>query len=715
VSFNVGHVVSDVQNSTQRMRKHRAANFEFIGVDGEGITLANGEHRYVLFGVGQNQLENPDGLDWREVFEFLYHEFTEHPSAAFVGFFLGYDFSQILKTLPENRARILLTREGINARQRKRSGGNRKPFPVRHMDWEFDMLPGRRLQLRPLVCDCDERHKKCPHSRPRWMYLCDSGPFWQTAFLNVIDPSKWQVPICTAEEYDHVLQGKARRATAQLDDEMRFYNRLENTLLARAMSALREGFVEIGVNLSRAQWFGPGQAAAAWFKKEGIPRREQLEEIVKPEFSEAARKSYFGGWFEIFSHGIIPGNSWEYDINSAYPHIIRNLPCLLHGRYANGVGIPPDAYWSANSLTLVRAKVTGRNPYIGSALHRNSKGTIARPKTTEGWYWLSELNSARKAKLIHGYEFYEWIAYRPCKCPPPLRGMADLYETRLRVGKDTILGKSCKLVYNSGYGKFAQSVGSAPYGNWVYASLITSGCRRMITDAIATHPEGAKSVLMVATDGVYFDAPHPKLKVSNRLGEWGSEIRENLTLFKPGVYWDDGSRLRISQGSAVGFKARGLDARTFARHIGEIDRMFLKHSGGPEAIPEFRVWLSENHTVGHETGWPTIEFKASFSMTTALMALMAGRWGDAGTIQDVTLRHTSEPWDKRTEPYWDGDKRRIRTQVLELEDFKSREYEKHHGLLDPFSNDRMEMLGTSMDELIAMQMNLWRRLLTREE
>jgi hypothetical protein len=237
----------------------------------------------------------------------------------------------------------------------------------------------------------------------------------------------------------------------------------------------------------------------------------------------------------------------------------------------------------------------------------------------------------------------------------------------------------------------------------------------MITDAIATHPKGAESVLMVATDGVYFDAPHPKLPVSNRLGEWGAEIRQNLTLFKPGVYWDDKSRLRISQGSAVGFKARGLDARQFARHIGEIDRMFVEHSGGREAIPEFTVWLSTDHPVGHETGWPTIEFKATFSMTTALMALMQGNWGAAGQIHDVTLKHTSEPWDKRTEPYWDEDKRRIRTQVLKLENYVSTEYEKKYGIADPFSRDRMELLGTSQDEMIQLQMNLWRRLLTREE
>jgi hypothetical protein len=238
----------------------------------------------------------------------------------------------------------------------------------------------------------------------------------------------------------------------------------------------------------------------------------------------------------------------------------------------------------------------------------------------------------------------------------------------------------------------------------------------MITDAISSHPIGAASVLMVATDGIFFDTPHPKLKDSNSLGEWGAKTRHNLTLFKPGVYWDDQARQRISQGSAIGFKARGLNAREFARHIGEIDRAFLNISG-PENIPEFRTMLydGDDIRIEREKGWPSIKFESSFSMTTALTALSQNRWGDAGTINHVELVHTSEPWDKRTEPYWDAKARRLRTRPVIVDDVVSTPYEKHYGLDDPFSSDRMELLGTSMDELIAMQMNLWRRILTREE
>ena len=45
---------------------------------------------------------------------------------------------------------------------------------------------------------------------------------------------------------------------------------------------------------------------------------------------EAARMTYYGGWFETFVNGVIPGTSYAYDINSAYPYAISTLPCLLH-------------------------------------------------------------------------------------------------------------------------------------------------------------------------------------------------------------------------------------------------------------------------------------------------------------------------------------------------------------------------------------------------
>src|SRR5256885_2771992 len=87
---------------------------------------------------------------------------------------------------------------------------------------------------------------------------------------------------------------------------------------------------------------GPGQAAQKWLKNKKITTANEIQETVPIWFLEAARASYFGGWFEIMMHGMVPGITYEYDINSAYPYIISSLPCLLHGEYKGGSGKPPE-------------------------------------------------------------------------------------------------------------------------------------------------------------------------------------------------------------------------------------------------------------------------------------------------------------------------------------------------------------------------------------
>jgi hypothetical protein len=705
-----------------RQQKFRKKNFEFIAVDGEGAGYGR-NHKYVLLGCGTRYIENLAGIGWKEAFEFLYSCFEESPDAAFVGFFLGYDFTQIIKTMPEERARMLLTDRGIAARKRTRSGPNRKPFPVRYQGWEFDMLPGRRLQIRPQVCNCVEIHnRECDHIQSRWMYVCDSGPFWQCSLLTAINPRNWDRPVIAQSAYDKIEAGKANRSMT-IEEYIRTretvieYNQAENAALVAIMSELRDGFLEIGVNLRKDQWFGPGQAAAAWYTKNGIPRRSILEESVPEDYWEAARQSYFGGWFEIFSHGIVPGRSFEYDINSAYPYIIASLPCLLHGRYDDGSGRPPSGDKCGNRLTIVRARLTGNDPYIGAALNRDNHGRIRRPKVTEGWYWEHEIDAGIRAGVITDVDYREWKSYLPCNCPNPVRGFRDLYEHRLSVGKDTVLGKSCKLVYNSGYGKFAQSTGSSPFGNWIYASLITAGCRVMILDAIASHPRRSDAVLMVATDAVFFDEAHDKLPLSKSLGQWSYTERDNLTLFKPGVYWDDKARRRIANGESAAFKARGINARDFSQHLGKADDLFLRAIHFP---PEFKIKLVEadNFTAYGEKDWPWVPFEIGFSLVSAKTALARGDWSGAGETQAGMIAiQDSDPWEKREGVYYDSSHNRLRTYpvVVDGGDIISVPYDKKYGDEDPFSLESQERMGITPDGTAGDQARQYARILTGEE
>jgi hypothetical protein len=749
----------------------------FVCVDGEGITLADGTHRYVLLGVGNQQVTSPGGLSWEECFQFLWDRFQEEgsKSVAYTGFFLTYDFVQMLRSMPEDRARMLLTSEGRSKRS-PRVSARVQPFPVRHDGWEFDILGSKRLRIRP-------------SGQTKWMNICDAGSFFQKSFLKVIDPEEWSDPVVTQDEYDTIVRGKKSRASAALDGDMRRYNRLENEILARVLCRLNEGFQSLGIHLSPSQWYGPGAAAQAWLagthKESSTPRAitaEQLSTVVPHPALEAARASYFGGWFEIMAHGIMSGVTHEYDINSAYPYIISTLPCLEHGTWSRGeVFRNPetrleDGEWTqdagittapitqstditdtrnnvtysgnsrinlsdiqdsgldikhsksmeeivndrirdmdidshaieratmdsvllsdakevtnaSKSYTLVYARVHGSHPRIGAMLHRDERGNIYRPHDTEGWYWAHEIDAAHAAGLVYTVDISDSWTYHPCNCPPPLREVRDIYRLRQEVGKKTSLGIACKLVPNSLYGKFAQSIGNPKYANPVYASLITAGCRTMILNAIASHPRGADDVLMVATDGVYFHHEHSGIAVSDDLGDWDHAEKKNICLFKPGVYWDDKARDLIRDGAAPVFKARGVSASDFGNHIAGIDVTFRSAA---------TCGSLQDASTG-DPFWPTVEFPVQFSMVSAVQALARNAWDTAGTLVPYPVnRQSSDPSIKRdcTGFYQDGILRSVPRKNHPYE--ASHPYEKRFGMDDPFSQENAETMGITPDGL----------------
>lgn len=642
---NCGRVTTHKARTESRERH----DMRFIGVDGEGVTWCgkckaiksdsvlcscgalDWHHDYVLLTVGTYEpLFNADGshLYWADIFQYLYDCFKKDTSAAYVGFFLGYDFTQWLKTIPKQRAESLLTSKGIAARARKNSGQNRRPFPVHIGDednpwaWEIDTLAMKRFSLRPGTGHPPGTVK----NSSRAMVICDTGAFFQKRFIDVIQSHIGT--LVTQSEFNVILDGKTRRSVARLDEDMKRYNSLENDILSRVMGQLNRGFSDVGIKLRSDQWFGPGQAAQRWLNNINAPTSIEVYESIPKFAAETAQKTYYGGWFEIFRHGIIPGITYEYDINSAYPYAIANLPCLLHGAWVHS-GKMSGATSSPDRMRMLLATVKGSSARIGTLPHRTPKGAIMRPHETRGWYWEHEIIAAMAAGLIDSIEVDEYVEYLPCDCPKPFRNIAELYQERLKVGKNTPSGMAYKLVYNSSYGKMAQSVGKPKYANSVYASLITAACRTMILEAIATHPRGTEAVLMVATDGVYFTESHPGLELDKeRLGAWDESTKENMCLFMPGVYWDDKSRKALREGKEVKVKSRGVSARDLSLCISAIDDQFKNMSDGGE--------------------WPSIDIPINFNMTSAKLALARGKWHTAGdVIFDGVKALSSNPQAKR--------------------------------------------------------------------
>lgn len=621
-----------------RQENRELHEVQFVGVDGEGVTLPDGSHHYVLLSVGDHSLERGGKhLHHDEIFEFLYYEFLDNPEAAYVGFFLGYDFTQWLKTIAEQRARRLLSPQGIASRLPTGNTGRVAPFMVQlGQEWEIDLLGHKRFKLRPFT-------PRGAKPEPT-MYVCDAGPFFQTSLLNVLDPAGWpksDYPISRAD-YDIILEGKSRRSTAEFDHAMIRYNVTENRALSQVMGHLNAGFVSAGVRLKKNQWFGPGQAASAWLNEHCNHTATEVRDVTPNEVLLAAQGSYYGGWFEIFAHGHVPEVSYEYDINSAYPYCIAKLPCLLHGvwRHSSVASTP----WA---LSYCEPRTDNR--ILGSLACRSTDGNIFRPSRPTGWYWQHEIDALKSIPGVyveHRQKSQCW-SYEPCDCPPPMRDVEELYQQRIALGtqgKNSPQGKALKLLYNSMYGKFAQSVGSPKHANPIWASLITSLTRTELLTAIGTHPHGVDDLLMVATDAVYFRSPHPGLHLSKTdLGAWDETTKRNLTLMMPGVYWDDNTRIAFKAGKAPKLKSRGISASALAACITQIDDLFTSFD------PTRTAALTE-------PDWPTASIPLPFTMTSATLAVARHKWHTAGEVSTDSVRSLSSwPAHKRNpaDTWWD--------------------------------------------------------------
>lgn len=691
--------------NTARNRRRESHELSFVGVDGEGVTRPDGRHDYVMLSVGSRTLWNGGyPLNLGSILSFLWECYQDDPEPVYVGFFLGYDFAQWFRQLPEREARFLFTSEGMEARTSSRkTRANPLPDPVVWNGFELDLMAERRFRLRKhshqksmfddgcrnRTCgfrfqdsSVDEIARDSGRAGSSWLYVCDTGSFWQTSFVNVIKPDNWHgEPVCTVAEYDAIVAGKRDRGNVYAEGDvsyygdMRMYNVLENEILARVTARLNAGFCneQIPIRLKKHEWFGPGRAAQTWMdliqkriadpsavvynrKRDLAAERMNEKGILSADinmsvpswFREAAQASYYGGWFEIFMHGHI-GSVWEYDINSAYPHIISTLPCLHTdyphtGRYSRGTGSGYPR--GERSYTLLYGTFRGDDPFIGALPFRTRAGSVLRPHVTRGWYWAHEVDAAISAGLITTADVEDWCSYQACACTPPFNldrvGIERMYFLRLAMGKNTAAGKAFKLVYNSAYGKTAQSIGSPKFASAVYASLITAGTRTRILEAIASHPRGSSGVAMVATDGVYFSERHPSLPLSkDALGAWDESFRENMTLLMPGVYWDEETRRQLLDGETPKLKSRGVAARDLAEQIVRLDHEFavfheslVARDSPPEA-------------------WPKIRFNVGFMMTSPRLALHRGDWGTAGTVNHMAERHlSSDPVSKRVNtPY----------------------------------------------------------------
>lgn len=571
----------------------------FCGVDGEGGNIPDPDalfgtvHTYLLLRAGEFTLENPSGLGFKEVGSFL----CQLPrDRIYVAYFFDYDVTMIIKNLPKERAERLMNR----ASRHKEGYGS--PLPVQYGGFDFDYLPHKEFRIR--VTGTKE-----------WTIISDVGQFFQSAFLTTLD--KWKIG--TAEDREMIRKGKSMRADfTGVTDEIRAYNALEIILLQQLMSEFRAVCVDTGYVPKK--WQGPGYLASAMLDFHKVPRRKNIPILANDEFRRLANDAYYGGRFETTACGPVGGPIFQYDINSAYPSILRELPCLTHGSWRRVRELPDSGLWFGQVYFYHDSPRLLYNLPI-----RDEKGNIFYPREGNGVYWSTEIAAAQAAGTSIAFAT-GWVYERHCECRW-FDFIDDYYLRRVALGKSN-KGMVLKLAGNSIYGKIAQSIGYAPFANPVWAGLITAGCRAMIIQGYNLAPN---DTYMIATDGI-FVGHKLNLPVSNKLGEWDESVHEEgIFIVQPGIYF-------LPDGDV---KTRGV----------ERGRINKRREDFQTAWDQFMASQGENYTV-------TVEVT---NFITAKQALARNKWSIAGTWEHAP-RDISFEWGiKRQRTVAITDNRGVRT------------------------------------------------------
>ena len=529
----------------------------FLFLDGEGGNRPDGSHDYVVLCgwseytgrlILQNERREPlrsrQILDW--LLDLAARLKEEKAAHTIVGFGLGYDIAMWLKDMPERPAERLYRPEVMGWIDQKGSPrwSPAGPYSMRQLGSEFQIIES----TYGLGARADKSNRKS-------IAVWDIWKFFQGSFVKAL--KDWK--ILSATDLERMEAMKKKRSTFQADeisDEIVAYCLSECEAGVNLMRKLDETCTRLGFPLRR--YDGAGSLAASMLRAWKV---DQYQAPVPDKMTRAVSCAYFGGRFEIAAHGWTQKTVYQYDINSAYPAIIKNLPCLACAEWERSTELQEEGLYEIE-WALQKPCQWGSLPF------RNSKGAIVYPTRGHGWYWGSEILAAERLYPNRHHIRQGWRLIRKCN-HVPFSKVPSVYLQRQQLGKNAE-GIVLKLGLNSLYGKTAQSVGRPKYANYIWAGMITAGCRAMILDAIRiAKPE---HILMTATDAVLSDCPinlpmsHEKL-----LGEWDMTTSPNgILIIQPGI------TIAYDENNIGTYKSRGLGKAEFAKHAKAAEEQWCK-------------------------------------------------------------------------------------------------------------------------------------------
>ena len=500
----------------------------YIGIDGEGQGRA--DHRYILLAAKRESLPNKKNEEW-------YVEAEEggrlttvqcldlilglpNTNTLIFSYSFNYDLTKMLTDL-DNESLYLLFRPDL--RQRSGDEAMKGPYPVKWNGYRLN-LQGTKFSVRK-----GNRYNK----------IWDLFKFFQGKFVGAL--KDWKIGSPDLLERMSKMKDKRSEFDKEGMKAIRDYCLEECQCIAELGHKLVAAHEQAGLKLKT--FYGAGSSGAAMLTVMGIKKYLVPTPVA---MKSAVAAAFFGGRFENSVIGSINEPLFNYDISSAYPYHTTFLPCLLHGTWKRTEKRSDidDARAALVSYEL------GNNPCIstwGPFPFRTADGSISFPiESGGGWVWKDEYISGER--IFPHVKFKEaWVYHTDCDCQPFAK-LPEYYLVRLRIGKEGA-GIVIKLAVNSCYGKLAQSVGSAQFNCWIWAGMITSGCRAQILDMLALHKDWS-NLLMIATDGIYtrerLETPKPfntgtDIEIDGKrkpLGGWEETAHPNgVFIARPGIYF----------------------------------------------------------------------------------------------------------------------------------------------------------------------------------
>ncbi len=474
--------------------KARTPYRPFVTLDGEGENLSDGSHVYTLLADSTGRwIGTKKGLSTEECLDFLLtlprgsHGGTR---PIYTWFAFDYDVNMMLGDIPL---------KGDNSiEQLKRTN---------KIWWQgYSITYIRRKILR--IAYGTRRHTSY-----------DVWGFFQSNFELALQDWGLEVPPIITEGKE--ARGGFSNWTLR---RIRQYNQAELDLLATLCERLRDSIAPLSLPIQ--SWHGPAALAAAWLRKNNVKQWMGSPDSLPPTtFTEVCARAYFGGRIDVLGYGIV-NPVYHYDIISAYPASIAKLPNLTKLTWKRqGKGLP-----KAGGLYVSRIRWRIPQTYWAPFPWRSRNGTIRYPLEGEGWYWFPEVEMAIAKYGKGNIQVIEsWVAVGEIEYPfHDLIHKTFAYRKELK-RKGQASHFAVKLILNSLYGKFAQTVGKASYYSPIWAGLVTSHTRAQLMGVISD------DVVCVMTDSIWSTKPLD-ISLTDALGGWEKQDETRLVLAEAGLY-----------------------------------------------------------------------------------------------------------------------------------------------------------------------------------